>query len=72
MKNTLQKTKELSVTRLAADRTKSSPTIRKSINWWNTLTYPQRYEHTKLCYPEQKSVFVTDKQKDEMYNLLNN
>lgn len=59
------------ITRLAPDRTKSSPTIRESINWWNKLSVPERSQNTKLCYPQQQSVHITDKQKDQMYNLLN-
>ena len=58
------------IQRLPANRTKCSPTIRKAISWWNTLTYPQRFEKTKLCYPDQTSVHITDKQKDEIYTLF--
>lgn len=58
------------IKRLPANRTKCSPTIRKAISWWNSLTYPQRYDTKKLCYPEDKTIYTSDKQKDEMYNLL--
>lgn len=58
------------IKRLPTDRIKSSPSIRKAISWWNTLSYPQRYDIKKLCYPEDNTIYTSDKQKDEMYNLL--
>lgn len=52
------------------DKMKLTCNVRKAINWWNNLSYPDRDYSRRLCYPTQKSVHISDKQKEEMYNLL--
>lgn len=43
--------------------------LQKSLTWWNKLSIPQKANARKFCYPQQKSVYVSEKQIQEMYNL---
>lgn len=52
--------------RTISDRSKQ---IRSAINWWNTLSIPQRDQIRRFCYPEKTTVFVYDNEKVEMHSL---
>ena len=38
------------------------PNVRPALTWWNKLSIPQKSKARCLCYPEQKSVYVSEKQ----------
>ena len=45
------------------------PNVRPALTWWNKLSIPQKSKARCLCYPEQQSVYVSEKQITEMYSL---
>lgn len=48
---------------------KSSTSTREALSWWNTLTIPQKDNARRFCYPAQKSVYVSEHQICEMFDL---
>ena len=59
--------------RLLENRSKhSSNKTREAINWWNTLTYPQRSEAKHRAYPTKTSVQVSDEEKVHIHSVLFN